>query len=184
MKILTIGGSPRKGNSEWMLKQIEKYLSEKGAQIDSLLLRKMDIRRCAGCLKCEDRQGLCRLQDDMNDLYPRLITADAIVMASPVYFEMISGLLKNFIDRTCPVWTQLKGKPLAGLLVAEEGIGQSARNLQQYARVCQMEWVGSVTTLAKIPGEAARNPGLDLKLKRMAGHIIDTGRHNSNIDAI
>src|SRR5512140_757258 len=110
MRILALGGSPRKGNSEWMLNQLAKYLSEKGAQVDVLLLRKTDIKRCVGCLKCEDRKGRCQLDDAMNNLYPTMIQADAIVMASPVYFEMISGPLKNFIDRTCPVWTKLENK--------------------------------------------------------------------------
>ena len=171
MRILLVGGSPRKGNSEWMLNQLAHDLSEQGAQVDVLLLRKTYVKQCVGCLKCEDRAGRCRLNDAMNNLYPTLVEADAIVMASPVYFEMISGLLKNFIDRTCPVWTKLEGKTLAGLLCAEEGIGQAGRNLQQYARVCKMRWLGAVTTLAKNPGEAEKDVTLKLKLKRLAGRI-------------
>jgi multimeric flavodoxin WrbA len=176
MKILAIGGSPRKGNSEWMLTQLVEFLTERGADVDTLWLRKMEIKGCTGCLKCEDRKGRCQLNDAMNELYPRLIAADAIVMASPVYFEMISGLLKNFIDRTCPIWTNMKGKSLAGLLVAEEGIGQSVRNLRQYARVCKMEWAGAVTTLAKNRGEAEKQPLLKRRLKRLAGRIVELGQ--------
>jgi multimeric flavodoxin WrbA len=176
MKIVAIGGSPRKGNSEWMLSQLKQYLAEKGAEVEVILLRKMDIKNCTGCLKCEDRKGLCVLKDDMNELFPRLIAADVILMASPVYFEMISGPLKVFMDRTCPIWTKMKGKPLAGLLVAEEGIGQSVRNLRQYAGVCQMPWIGAVTVLAKNPGDAAGDPGLKMKLKRLAGRICDSGK--------
>jgi multimeric flavodoxin WrbA len=172
MRILAVGGSPRRGNSEWMLNQLADYLRERGVQVDVLLLRKTNIKHCVGCLKCEDRMGRCRLDDAMNDLYPEMVQADAIVMASPVYFEMISGPLKNFIDRTCPIWTKLENKPLAGLLCAEEGIGQSGRNLQQYARLCKMRWIGGVTALAKNPGDAARDAGLKLKLKRLAGRIL------------
>ena len=174
MRIVAVGGSPRKGNSEWMLNQLALYLREKGAQVDVLLLRKMDIKQCVGCLKCEDRKGLCRLDDGMNNLYPTLLQADTIVMASPVYFEMISGRLKTFIDRTCPVWTQLEGKTLAGLLCTEEGLGQSGRNLQQYASVCRMRWLGAVTTLAKNPGDTEKDAALTLKLKRLAGRIMDS----------
>ena len=172
MKIIAIGGSPRKGNSEWMLTTTAGYLIAAGAEVDTLLLRKMDVKRCLGCLKCEDRSGRCQLKDDMNALYPSLVAADAFIMASPVYFEMITGLLKNFIDRTCPIWTRLKGKPLAGLLVAEEGIGQSVRNLRQYALVCQMQWIGAATTLAKNPRDIENDPALKLKLKRLASRII------------
>jgi multimeric flavodoxin WrbA len=182
MRIVLVGGSPRKGNSEWMIKQLAEYLSEKGCSTEVLLLRQLNILRCAGCLKCEDRKGRCVLKDDMNEILPRLVAAEALVMASPVYFNMISGLMKNFIDRNCPIWTQMKGKPLAGLVVAEEGTGQSVRNLQEYSKICQMRWIGAVSVLAKNPGQAAQDPALKLKLKRLAGKIVkaalpDPGLH-------
>jgi multimeric flavodoxin WrbA len=94
-------------------------------------------------------------------------------MGTPVYMEMLSGLLKNFMDRTCPVWTILKGKPLAGVAVAEEGIGQAIQNLKTYAALCGMPWAGSVTTLAKAPGDAAQDKTLERRLKRLAKKIIN-----------
>ncbi len=172
MKIIAIGGSPRKGNSEWMLYRLSEHLRNDGAEVEVLLLRRLHIRTCTGCLKCEDRQGKCRLNDEMNDVLTRLVEADAVVFATPVYFEMLSGLLKNFLDRTCPVWTQMKGKPLAGLAVAEEGIGQALNNLKTYGKVCGMRWVGGVSILAKNPGDAAQKPGLDARLRRLAKRII------------
>jgi multimeric flavodoxin WrbA len=174
MKIMAVSGSPRRGNSEWMLSQLADHLEAAGASVEVIRLRQLSIKHCVGCLKCEDRRGICQLKDDMNELLPRLVDSEAIVMASPVYFEMICGGLKNFIDRTCPVWTQLNGKALAGLLVAEEGIGQSVRNLQQYARVCKMNWSGAVTLLAKNPGEAENIPELQPKLQCLAGRIMRT----------
>jgi multimeric flavodoxin WrbA len=174
MQIVAIGGSPRKGNCEWMLNQLALHLVEKGAQVHVIWLRKTDVKHCTGCLKCEDRKGYCQIKDAMNEIYPALIRADAIIMASPVYFEMISGLLKNFIDRTCPVWTKIGGKPLVGLLVAEEGIGQAVSNLRRYAQVCGLRWLGAVTTLAKNPGDTATKAGLNTKLKRLAARLIDS----------
>ena len=85
---------------------------------------------------------------------------------------MLSGLLKNFLDRTCPVWTKLEGKQLGGVAVAEEGIGQALRNLKAYANCCGMEWAGSVTAYAKEPGEIARNPAVEAKLRRFASRLI------------
>lgn len=172
MKIIAFSGSPRKGNTEWMLEKFMEYLRQNGADGEMLLLRRMNIQRCTGCLKCEDRSGVCRLKDDMYDIYPKLVSADALILASPVYFEMISGLLKNFIDRTCPVWTKMKGKPLVGLAVAEEGIGQTVQNFKTYASVCGMQWVGSVTALAKTPGEVAHNPHLASRLKRLTTKLV------------
>ena len=172
MKVMGICGSPRRGNTEWMLSQVMQEAARNGAQVETLLLRKMDIKMCRGCLACEEgdkqRPGVCKIKDDMAGVYPKLLKADAIVLATPGYFEMLSGLLKNFLDRTCAIWPRLEGKRIAGLAVAEEGTGQTIQNLKVYASLCKMRWIGSVTVLAKNPGEAAKKEGLERRLKRLA----------------
>ena len=175
MKIVGVCGSPRKGNTEWMVGKLLEMAAKNGADTELLLLRKMDVRTCRGCLACEEggreRKGVCKIKDDMTEIYPKLLAADAIVLATPAYFEMLSGLLKNFLDRTCPIWPKLEGKRIAGLAVAEEGIGQAIQNLKTYASLCKMRWAGSVTALAKTPGEAARNKALERRLKRLAQRL-------------
>lgn len=69
-----------------------------------------------------ERKGICKIKDDMTKIYPKLLATDAIILATPSYFEMLSGLLKNFLARTCPIWPKLEGERIAGLAVAEEGI--------------------------------------------------------------
>jgi len=176
MKIIGVCGSPRRGNTEWMLKKLLEAASAEGADVELLLLRKMNVRTCYGCLSCEkggvQRKGICKIKDDMTAVYPKLLAADAIVLATPVYFEMLSGLLKNFIDRTCPVWPGLTGKSFAGLAVAEEAIGQTMQNLRKYSSLCGMRWAGSVTVLAKTPGDAARHKGLEKRLRRLAKKVV------------
>jgi multimeric flavodoxin WrbA len=129
MQIIGISGSPRKGNTEWMLETFMQFAAQNGAEVETLLLRKMEVRLCRGCLTCEkggrQRPGICMIKDDMTDVYPRLLKADAVVLASPAYFGMLSGRLKNFLDRTNPIWPHLEGKTIAGLAVAEEGTGQT-----------------------------------------------------------
>ena len=180
MKIVGICGSPRRGNTEWMLNRLLAAAAQNGADVETLLLRKMDVRMCRGCLTCEeggkDRKGDCKIKDDMTEVYPKLLAADALVLATPGYFEMLSGLLKNFLDRTCPVWPRLEDKRIAGLAVAEEGIGQCIRNFKTYASLCKMQWVGSVTTLAKTPGEVARHKDIERRLTRLANKLtLNTG---------
>jgi multimeric flavodoxin WrbA len=176
MKIIGICGSPRKGNSEWMLNKLQETAAKSGADTELLLLRKMDIRTCRGCLTCEEgdsaRKGACAIKDDMAEVYPKMLTADVIALATPVYFSMLSGLLKNFLDRTCPIWPGLEGKSIAGLAVAEEGIGQAIQNLKTYASLCKMGWAGSVTALAKTPGDAARDKNLEQRLTRLARRLV------------
>ena len=143
MKVVGICGSPRKGNSEWMLRRFLEAAAKAGAETDLILLRQKNIKGCDGCLTCEaggrERKGLCRVRDDMQEIYPKLVEADALAFGTPVYFEMLSGLLKNFMDRTCAIWTKLEGKPVVGLAVAEEGIGKAIENLKTYSSVCGME---------------------------------------------
>jgi multimeric flavodoxin WrbA len=175
MKIIGVCGSPRKGNSEWMLGKLLEAASKSGADTELLLLRKMDIQTCRGCLACENggsaRKGKCVIKDDMAAVLPKLLAADVIVTATPVYFSMLSGLLKNFIDRTCPIWPKLEGKRLAGLAVAEEGIGQAMQNLKVYASLCKMHWAGGVKALAKKPGDVGQDKNLELRLKRLARRL-------------
>jgi multimeric flavodoxin WrbA len=108
----------------------------------------------------------------MINAYSKLLAAHIIILATPAYMEMLSGLLKNFLDRTCAIWPRLEGKRMAGLAVAEEGIGQTMRNLKGYANLCKMKWIGGVSVLAKLPGDAARIPGLEKRLKRLAQQIV------------
>jgi len=171
MKLVLVCGSPRNGNTEWMLKHLQGLALEDGAEAELILLRKLEVRMCNGCLACEaggkSRKGLCSIKDDMLSIYPKLMQADAIVFGTPVYFEMVSGLLKNFMDRTCPVWPRLEDKRFAGIAVAEEGIGTTVDNLKTYAAVCGMNWAGYVTALAKKPREVSKSAGLDEQLKKL-----------------
>ena len=169
MKIVGICGSPRKGNTEWMLSKLLESAEECGADTELILLRKKDIRRCTGCLVCESggkkRKGVCNIKDDMQEVYSKLLKADVLVLGTPVYFGMLSGLLKDFMDRTCAMWPLLESKPIAGVAVAEEGIEKAVDNLKTYASICSMRWVGGVTALAKNRGEASYDKDVERRLK-------------------
>jgi multimeric flavodoxin WrbA len=159
-----------------MLDYLLKAAVRNGAEVELLLLRKMDVKMCRGCLACEaggrEREGKCKINDDMNEVYPKLLMADAIVLATPGYMELLSGLLKNFLDRTCAIWPRLEGKRVAGLAVAEEGIGQTIQNLKTYTSLWKMDWIGSVAALAKTPGEIAKNKNIKPPLTRLVKKVI------------
>jgi multimeric flavodoxin WrbA len=110
----------------------------------------------------------------MQQIYPKLLEADGLALGTPVYFELLSGLLKNFMDRTCPIWPKLKGKPIVGIAVAEGGIGKAVENLKTYSSLCGMRWVGSVTALAKNPRQVSKDRGVEKRLKRLASKLIST----------
>jgi len=95
MKVVAICGSHRKGNTEWMLKKLLERVEENGAEVELILLRKANVKMCLGCLSCEeggkDRKGICKIKDDMNALYPKLLSADCLVLGTPAYFELVFG---------------------------------------------------------------------------------------------
>jgi multimeric flavodoxin WrbA len=180
MKVIGICGSPRKGNTEWMLRRLLQELQGGGIDTELILLRELQVKGCDGCLSCEAggtaRKGACRVDDDMQPLYPQLVSADGLILGTPVYFELLSGLLKNFMDRTCPIWPRLEGKPVAGVAVAEEGVGKAVENLKTYASICGMRWVGQVTALGKTPKQVSRDKNVERRLKRLAGKFVSTLR--------
>ena len=176
MKVVGVCGSPRKGNTEWMLTRLLEEVAKAGVETELVLLREKQIKGCDGCLICEvggaKRKGTCRIQDDMQLIYPKLMEADGFAFGTPVYFDMLSGLLKNFMDRTCPIWPMLELKPVVGVAVAEAGIGQAIANLKTYSSITSMRWVGQVTALAKTPKQASKDKDVELQLERLAKRLV------------
>jgi multimeric flavodoxin WrbA len=106
MKILALNGSPHgdKGNTALILGPFLDGLQEAGAEIELHQARDLDVKPCRGCFGCWVKTpGRCVQKDDMADLLPRLRQADLWVLATPVYFDGASGLLKNLVDRMMPL---------------------------------------------------------------------------------
>jgi len=102
--IVILKGSPReKGNSAVLADQVGAGARDSGAQVESFYLHGMDIRACDGCDTCHET-GACVVKDDMQKLYPKLLAADAIVLASPIYWFTFSAQLKTCIDRWYALW--------------------------------------------------------------------------------
>jgi len=100
-KIVIVKGSPRReGNSAILAEQVAEGARSAGAQVESFYLHHMEIHACDACDAChaEPYRG-CIVDDDMQILYPKLLDADAIVIASPVYWFTVSAQTKLFMDR-------------------------------------------------------------------------------------
>ena len=176
MKVMAISGSPRKGNTEWMLQKVLESAAAHGAETELVLLRKLDIRMCKGCMTCEvgksGKPGVCVIKDEMEPILARMLDADALVFGTPVYFYMLSGLLKNFMDRTIPIWPLLKGKRAAGVAVAEDTLARAIDNVKTYSDLLEMEWMGDVTAIARDPGEVANNEGVGIMLAALGRKVV------------
>lgn len=115
-KLLAISGSPRPGNTEFILSRIyDGIRTEK----DYLSLRNYYYSHCRGCMSCRLRPE-CVIRDDMDKLLPKVRQADILIIGTPNYFDSITGLLKDFLDRTHPFYKQ---KMIAGKKLIIIGVG-------------------------------------------------------------
>jgi len=100
---------------------IQNKLKEKDDKLISLAEK--DIKFCLGCSSCiENLKNYCSISDDdMQELYINMIKADRIIIASPIYMNHITGILKNVIDRLNPFSNHgnLKGKKVYLLLIGQ-----------------------------------------------------------------
>jgi len=118
MKALGICGSPRtRGNTEIMLGFVLGELKSLGAETETINVCRMNIRPCTSCRTCVTT-GKCCVDDDMTRVVvPKLLSADIVVVASPVYFNNVSACTKAFIDRTWCLRGKLRNKVGGGVVV-------------------------------------------------------------------
>ncbi len=110
-KILVISASPRKGgNSDLLCDQFIKGAKEAGHDAGKIYVIDKRIEYCTGCGACYNGGNPCSLKDDMAEVLDKMIAADVIVMATPVYFYTMAGQMKTLIDRTCSRYTEIKNK--------------------------------------------------------------------------
>ncbi len=100
MKAVGIVGSPRKnGNTEILTEHTLKAIAEEGLDTELIRLAGLDIRPCDACMACREDEQQCPIDDDLFPLYTKMKEAEAIILASPVYFGSATALLKAFMDR-------------------------------------------------------------------------------------
>jgi multimeric flavodoxin WrbA len=106
LKVLGLAASPRRqGNTELLLDQVLGAAASRGAITEKIVLSRMKVAPCDECYGCLDK-GRCVVQDDYQLLYPKLIKAERIVLASPVFFLGLSAQAKTFIDRCQCFWVR------------------------------------------------------------------------------
>jgi multimeric flavodoxin WrbA len=104
--ILGISGSPRRhGNTETLLDSFLDGAKSAGASVEKVVLREINYSPCRGCNACH-KTGECVVKDDAPGLYDRILAADCVVVASPIYSMGITAQLKGFIDRAQYLWAR------------------------------------------------------------------------------
>ena len=111
-KILIIqGGGRPNGNTDQLVKAFAKGTDDSGHEVEIISLAKNEVKGCLGCNAC--RYGKpCVQKDSFNDIVPKIMAADLLVFASPLYFWTVSSRIKAFIERFYCIAEEDKNPPL------------------------------------------------------------------------
>ena len=119
-KVLVLSASFRKhGNSDLLCDEFIKGAKEAGNEVEKIYLNDKHINFCKGCGVCNSTHK-CIQQDDMAEILDKMVNADVIVMATPVYFYAMNGQMKTLIDRTVPRYTEISNKDFYFILAAAD----------------------------------------------------------------
>lgn len=205
MKVLVLSSSPRRdGNSSTMAHAAADGARQAGHQVDFAYLADHVQGLFRDCRTCRDLSGACTVGDDYERLLlDRVVPADGLVIATPLYWYGMSGALKTFFDRlfcytsgSAPdgdsVASGLTGKRVALLIACEESyrgatLGLTAQ-FQELTRYLHQELVGVAVGIGNSRGEVSQDPARPLEQAaelgrrlfdvRVTDYRIDTPRSN------
>ncbi|NMC30875.1 MAG: flavodoxin family protein [Veillonellaceae bacterium] len=111
IKVLGVCGSPRKGATEYMIRQaLDSIADITNLSVDLISVQGKRIAPCSGCNYCKKNQTWCVIQDDMPELLEKFMAADAFVIGSPVYVYSVTPQLLAFFSRMRPLFHVFPGK--------------------------------------------------------------------------
>ena len=104
--MLGLYGSPRRrGNTDLLLDEFLRGCEEAGAEVERLILARLQISGCRGCEACSET-GKCVVEDDMQRVYQAIERSTHVAVASPIYFYSVTAQTKIVLDRTQALWSR------------------------------------------------------------------------------
>jgi len=178
LKILEICGSPRTGNTEWLMRELMRATEKHGGKTELITLKDKNIKICDGCLLCE-KTSECQIKDEMQEIYKKILSADAIVLGSPTYMDAPTSSAMNFIHRMYPLYGKIKGKRFASVVVGQVG-GQdgiaSRGKVEDYfkaiAGIFELDQVGSLSVTARDPNDVSKITNIEEQCENLAIKIL------------
>ena len=157
-KVIIISSTPRKnGNSQILCEEFARGARENGNEVELISLRENKIDYCIACYACRNTKK-CFQNDGMNEILEKMINADVLVFATPIYYYDVAGQLKTFIDRTLPRYTEIKNKDFYFLATCaddrREAITGALNTIQGF-----LDCVSNVKIKGVIYGTGVYTPG-------------------------
>ena len=117
MKIIVLMGSPnRKGSTSLLVDSFVRGAGESGHDCEIIDVCHMDIHPCTGCVRC-GYEGPCVQKDDVEIIREKMLSADMVVFATPLYYYGMSAQLKTVVDRFCAFNSSLHIRHLKSALL-------------------------------------------------------------------
>ena len=171
--VLVLSTSPRKGgNSDALADAFVRGAQEAGNQVEKITLYDKTIGFCKGCLTCQNTQR-CIIRDDADAITQKMLTADVIAFATPIYYYGMCGQMKTLLDRANPLFpADYQFRDIYLLAAAAEAdehtVDGAVTGLQGWidcfekARLAGTVFAGGVTAVGKIQGHPALQRAFDL----------------------
>ena len=157
--VLIISASPRrKGNSDTLCDRFAEGALESGNKVEKIFLKDRKINYCTGCGYCFESHK-CSQKDDMAEILEKLIAADVIVLATPVYFYTMDAQMKCFIDRTTPRYAEIKNKDFYFIMTAADSGKQAFTRTIEALRGFTEDCLDGANEAGIIYGDGAWNIG-------------------------
>jgi multimeric flavodoxin WrbA len=137
--VVAVNGSPRKGYTQKLVKDVAALLESHHIRTTVLSLADYRIDDCAGCETCVRKTTWCIQEDDTREVLSKLLEADGVILASPVFVMHVTGKLKSLIDKTAS-WVHrppMVGKP-ALLISTTQGAG--LKEVLGYLKQVAIQW--------------------------------------------
>lgn len=164
--VLVLSTSPRKGgNSDALADAFVRGAQKAGNQVEKITLYDKTIGFCKGCLSCQNTQR-CIIRDDADAITQKMLTADVIAFATPIYYYGMCGQMKTLLDRANPLFPAAYQFRDIYLLAAaaeadEHTVDGAVTGLQGWidcfekARLAGTVFAGGVTAVGEIQGHPA-----------------------------
>jgi multimeric flavodoxin WrbA len=104
MKVIGINGSPRKKwNTATLLNKALEGAESEGAETELIHLYDLEYKGCISCFNCKKKNsksyGRCAVRDDLTKVFEKIEDADAVILGSPIYFGIVTGEMRSFMER-------------------------------------------------------------------------------------
>ena len=180
-KVIAVNGSPRKdGNTAHMLKTVLEVCALAGVETELYQAGGRAVHGCLACGSCGENPGRCATDDWLNELYPKMAAADAIVLGTPTYFADLTPELKAVIDRSGYMsrrdGTRFSRKIGAGVCAVRRAGGIHALDsINHFFQINDMVIPGSSywsMSLCRDPGDYGKDDEGIATMKRLGENIV------------